>query len=271
MQVLKSALLLVMMLSVPTVFSQESSLLIQGEKKALKLSLTELLKKAKKITISKDPVYGKKMHYLAVSMKSLLKDFSLSDEAFVEISALDGFTSVASVSRLLRHKKAESFLAIESPKDPWPTLEKKNGSAGPFYVVWVESKGADITSEEWPFQVSTIKIISALSEKYPKVYPAGSFSTSHPVRRGLKVFLQNCFPCHTMNKQGSSDMGPDLNLPYNPIEYFKERYFWKLIRNPQNLRHWPKSQMPSFSSDVLKDGEVKDLIAYLKHMSRNKR
>lgn len=270
MQVLKVAIISFFIIGAFSAFAAEAELVIETSESKKTFSTTDLMKLSQKITITNDPVYKDKMHYIAVSVKTLLSDYHLNDESFVEISAQDGFTSVHPVDRLLNYKKAEAFLAIESPKEPWPILPKKETSAGPFYLVWVEAKGSDIKPEEWPFQVAKFKIIKSLSEKYPKVYPVGNFSDAHPVHKGLKIFLQNCFACHTMNKEGSSEMGPDLNLPYNPMEYLQERYFWKLVRNPQDLRHWPKSQMSSFPKEVLSDQDIKDLIAYLKHMSRNK-
>ena len=62
-------------------------------------------------------------------------------------------------------------------------------------------------------------------------------------------------------------MGPDLNLPMSPTEYFSAANLKKLIRNPQNLRSWPESQMVGFTSDAVSDTEISDLIAYLKWMA----
>jgi hypothetical protein len=39
-----------------------------------------------------------------------------------------------------------------------------------------------------------------------------------------------------MNHQGPSRVGPDLNLPLNPTEYFKESVLPRYIRNPKSIR-----------------------------------
>ena len=46
--------------------------------------------------------------------------------------------------------------------------------------------------------------------------------TDAKVARGLKLFQKTCFACHTINGEEASKVGPDLNLPMNPTEYFKE-------------------------------------------------
>jgi cytochrome c1 len=88
--------------------------------------------------------------------------------------------------------------------------------------------------------------------------------------QGFKVFKTNCFSCHTVNRQGNSKIGPDLNVPNNPTEYMHEKYLRIFIRNPQSLRHWPQDRMNGFPPAVINDKELDDLIAYLKYMSSRK-
>jgi cytochrome c1 len=76
--------------------------------------------------------------------------------------------------------------------------------------------------------------------------------------------------CHTLNGQGTSQLGPDLNIPFNPTEYLGEKYLRQLIRNPQSLRRWPQSKMAGFSSKDLPDGELDQIVAYLRSMSGQK-
>ena len=42
------------------------------------------------------------------------------------------------------------------------------------------------------------------------------------------------------------------------------------IRDPQSLRHWPQGRMPGFSAATLPDGELHQLIGYLRHMAGRK-
>jgi mono/diheme cytochrome c family protein len=49
-----------------------------------------------------------------------------------------------------------------------------------------------------------------LQDLYPKIFPKHTEDAA--VVRGLKLFQQTCFACHTMNREGPSEVGPDLNL-----------------------------------------------------------
>ena len=74
------------------------------------------------------------------------------------------------------------------------------------------------------------------------------------------------FGGHTMNKQGPSQMGPDLNFPRSPIEYMGPKSLKKYIRNPKALRHWPQSKMPAFDESKLSEKDMWKLLRYLTHM-----
>ena len=65
-------------------------------------------------------------------------------------------------------------------------------------------------------------------------------------------------------------MGPDLNMPHNPTEYFQPGYLRKLIRDPQSLRQWPQAKMPGFTESVLSEQELDALLAYLGHMAKRR-
>ena len=75
-----------------------------------------------------------------------------------------------------------------------------------------------------------------------------------------------CLTCHKLNGAGAADVGPDLNRPQNPTEYFTPQGLHDLIRNPKAVRTWPAQAMPALS-DYLSDREVELIIAYLKHMA----
>jgi mono/diheme cytochrome c family protein len=76
--------------------------------------------------------------------------------------------------------------------------------------------------------------------------------------------------CHRLNCAGDSQFGPDLNVPYNPTEYFSGDFLSRYIRDPQSLRHWPQGKMPGFSLEVLNEQELAELIEYLGHMVERK-
>ncbi len=53
---------------------------------------------------------------------------------------------------------------------------------------------------------------------YSKILPA---KTSKEYK-GFKVYLKHCSSCHSINGLGEAELGPDLNKPMNPTEYFHE-------------------------------------------------
>jgi cytochrome c1 len=65
-------------------------------------------------------------------------------------------------------------------------------------------------------------------------------------------------------------MGPDLNLPMNPTEYFREGILGTFIRDPQSVRNIPGSRMSAFPESVISDAEMSQLLAYLRHMAGRK-
>jgi mono/diheme cytochrome c family protein len=62
-------------------------------------------------------------------------------------------------------------------------------------------------------------------------------------------------------------MGPDLNRPMNPTEYFQPAALRRYLRDPTSVRAWPEQKMPDFTPQQISDGEMAALIAYLEHMA----
>lgn len=229
----------------------------------------------KNITVEKDPAYsGRKMIYTAVPLADLFDGVAVDSSGTLLFSCLDGFSAPISVTRVLNKdtKGSVAYIAIESPENSWPKL-KTNGSpatAGPFYLIWDHPEKSKIVTEEWPFQLAGFEMKPSLEVLFPNTVLGIKLSEKNPVRRGYKLFIQNCFTCHTMNGDGNSALGPDLNIPYSPTEYLKTNYLEKLIRNPQNLRHWPQSKMAGFNQAALSNSDVQNIIRYLKYMSNKK-
>ena len=82
--------------------------------------------------------------------------------------------------------------------------------------------------------------------------------------------MTQCLVCHQLNGAGSANVGPDLNRPENPTEYFQGEALHRYIRSPAALRHWPTMQMQGFDKDALSDHEIEEIIAYLRHMASRK-
>lgn len=215
-----------------------------------------------------DPAYAQPMSYQAVPLAALLA--GVPSDATVQVTALDGFVAELPAEPLLQSHAAgaRAMLAIENPDQPWPALGPERGSAGPFYVVWVQPEAGDIRPEQWPYQVAEIRVTSSLAERFPAMLPHQN--ANELVQTGWQQFQTHCVVCHTVNGQGSARKGPDLNLPHNPTEYFAAGFLKQYIRNPASLSRWPQRQMPAFPPSVLSDHELEALLAYLAHMAERK-
>ena len=245
---------------------KEPILTVQTPKETKSFTLSQLEKRddVEAITVTNDPAYPNQTRtYNAVKAASLFEDIKIDDDSIIQFKALDGFSAPLTKIRLLNKDESKSiaYIAIESKKDKWPELKPGKPSAGPFYLIWKNPELSKIGTEEWPFMLAGFEIKDSLEKTYPKIVPDPRFTP------GLNVFVKNCFACHTMNGNGTSQIGPDLNIPMNPTEYLRETAFKKLIRNPSDVRTWPNAVMKGFSKDVLSDEDLDNLILYLKDMA----
>ncbi|MEG0247121.1 MAG: c-type cytochrome [Pseudomonas sp.] len=219
---------------------------------------------AQNISIEQDVSYKRPMHYRAVPLAALLQGVGASDH--LQAVALDGFAAEMPAAPLLQEAPARAWLAIEDPAKPWPALGKGKPSAGPFYLVWTAPQASGIRPEQWPFQIASIRRLASVEQRFPALLPDPKLSADDPVRQGFALFQQNCLACHRLNGAGDAQLGPDLNLPHNPTEYFQPAFLRQLIRDPQSLRKWPQAKMPGFTKNVLSEQELDALLAYLGHM-----
>jgi mono/diheme cytochrome c family protein len=122
-----------------------------------------------------------------------------------------------------------------------------------------------------PYQVVRISAARPLEVRYPQLVPKASLPAGSAERLGLKVYVVHCAACHPLDGGGDSKVGPDLNRPLSPTEYFQEPYLRHLIRDPGSVRNWPQRVMLGFSASVVSDAALDDLLAYLRHMARQRR
>ncbi|MFJ4387160.1 c-type cytochrome [Pseudomonas sp. NPDC089408] len=223
---------------------------------------------AQDISIDQDVSYKRPMHYRAVPLAALLQGVSASDH--LQAVAQDGFAAEMPAAPLLQPGPARAWLAVEDPGKPWPPLGQGKPSAGPFYLVWTAPQASGIRPEQWPFQISTIRQLAPVAQRFPALLPDPKLPADSPVRQGFALFQQNCLACHRLNGAGDAQVGPDLNVPHNPTEYFQPGYLRMLIRDPQRLRQWPQAKMPGFAQSVLSERELDALLAYLGHMAGRK-
>jgi len=225
------------------------------------------------ITVVKDPAYKTAMHYQAVPLSALLAKNSILPGQVIQAAAADGFTVTLPLDLVLRKpgsKGAVPYVAIEPPAQPWPEIQGQKISAGPFYVVWLRPEADDIRTEQWPYGIVTIKATDSPIKRWPALAIDSKLPPTSPIRAGQDLFVSNCLVCHTLNGAGDSEVGPDLNLPKNPTEYFKPGILHAYIRDPGSIRHWKTMWMKGFSKDTLSDREIDQIIAYLAYMAGHK-
>lgn len=230
----------------------------------------QLLKhpQAQQIQIADDVSYKRAMTYSAVPMEVLLEGVSAKDH--IQAVATDGFAAEMPAAPLLESTGTRAWLAIEDPADPWPPLGNDQHSAGPFYLVWTEPQAGNISPEQWPYAVAKVRVLASVAERFPAMLPDPKLAANDLVNQGFALFQKNCLACHRLNGAGDSQLGPDLNKPHSPTEYFAGDYLKRYIRDPQSLRQWPQAKMPAISTAMLSDGELDQLIGYLRHMARRR-
>jgi len=225
------------------------------------------------ITVKHDPSYGgQEMGYQAIRAAALFAETKFREDDVVQFRCQDGFIASISKERIMQAGSGVSvaYLAIENPNSKWPRLPSKPsaGSAGPFYLVWLNPELSGILQEEWPYQVTAFEAKGSIKALYPHIFP--SHQEDKRVAQGLRLFQKTCLACHTMNREGPSQVGPDLNLPLNPTEYFKESILPRYVRDPKSVRSWEGSKMPGFGLEALSDDALASIVAYLKQMTSEK-
>lgn len=221
------------------------------------------------IHVARDVSYSKPMTYRAVPLADLIDGTSLPPDTVIETRATDGFAAQLPMD-LVRNRdpaRAVAYLAVEDPARPWPKLPGKPVSAGPFYLVWVGAQAASVRSEQWPYQVAQFAVERSPAARWPALAVDPTLPATDPVRAGQHLFIAQCLACHRFNGAGSSNIGPDLGRPANPVDYFQRAALHRYIRNPASLRDWPGRAMPAFSPDQLSDREIDLIITYLGYMA----
>lgn len=221
------------------------------------------------IDINADVAYGGPRRYRAVPMAQLL---AAPNDDVLEATASDGFVAQLPLADLLARgpDRAEAWLAIEEEAAPWPKLKGKDVSAGPFYIVWLRPHLARIGPEQWPYQLARLTSVAAPHIRWPQIAVAENLPADDPARQGQALFIKHCFACHRLNGGGTASVGPDLNRPANPTEYFQGPALRAYIRNPGSLRSWPEQKMPGFDAATLDERELDALLSYLRHMAPRK-
>jgi mono/diheme cytochrome c family protein len=224
------------------------------------------------IRVEKDIAYGTAMTFRAVPLADLLGNAALPADQVLEARATDGFAAQLPMD-LVRNRDtatAVAWLAIEDPAHRWPDLPGKSVSAGPFYLVWVGRQATSVRSEQWPYQIAQLATQPSPAARWPALAVDSRLAATDPIRTGQSLFITQCLACHRLNHAGNASIGPDLNVPMNPVEYFQAAALRRYIRNPASVRDWPGRTMPAFSPEQLSDREIGLVIDYLTYMAHHK-
>lgn len=203
----------------------------------------------------KENTYQGKVVFKAMPLINISKE--LPKTATLKFVASDGFSSLIPAETLF-YSKATPYLAIE--ESDWPKSLRGGKTAGPFYLIWENAEAGQIKQEEWPYQITGLVIQQDAKVQYKAIYPD---YLSPKAQSGFEHFIKNCFVCHQLNQIGDAIIGPDLNQPMNPTDYFQAEALKKFIRNPRSVRQWKSMQMPTFDQETLSERDILALIQYL--------
>jgi mono/diheme cytochrome c family protein len=215
------------------------------------------------IEIARDASYPRPMRYQAVPLLDLLQGLPTREISTLEARAKDGFVSQLPWSLIAGGGNGHSvaWIAIEDPQQPWPHLEGKPYSAGPFYLVWENPELSGVTSEQWPYALMRLTSVADPLRRWPQLAIGAGVPMDSPAWRGQAVYLVQCLPCHRLLGAGEGTLGPDLGEPMPAVAYFTDAGLKNLIRNPAAVRTWPQQQMPP---TALADADIDAVIAYLR-------
>lgn len=258
-------------------YASQPSLTIETPTKSKSFSTTDLLKMdVAHLTMNNSRAYlGITMKYEAVKLCEILKPFHVKQSDTVELISSDNFAVLVPAKYVLNcaNHTPIGYLAIETADKPWPKLLHNNpdkshadeGTAGPFAVIWVNA--ANLSNEYWAWKVVTIKVHDKLD---PKIYLNAPSTDDKQVLNGYHIYVSHCAACHTINKIGKAVIGPDLNIPRNPTEYYSDVTLKKFIRDPQSVRKKKNDHMSGTSEETLSNKDLNDLVVYLRYMSKHK-
>lgn len=229
---------------------------------------------ARTVTVTGDPAYGSASPgYRAIPLARLLAGMATAGADILVATATDGFVAQLPAAKALSADPAGAvaWLAVEDPAKPWPKLKGKQVGAGPYYVVWTNPQRGGIGPEAWPYQTARLELKESVAKRYPAILVAETLPADAPARRGQALFIDNCFACHKMNGAGEATIGPDLNLPMNPTEYFQPAVLPRYLRDPASVRHWADQKMPAIAPETMSDADLAAIVAYLGHMAGRKK
>ena len=253
-------------------FAQPASLTISSREASKTYFAHDLLAdpSVRDLRISNDPIYQASKVYRVVPMERLLRDINLDVDDYVQVRATDNFSASipAALLKPTTRTDTEAFLAIENSAAPWPPIPGKQGSAGPFFIVWQSAK-APVARTYWVYRVAALTVTDSPHKRWPNLRMPDALPASDPAWRGRDRFVALCMACHRFNGDGEGDAGPDLATPMSPVDYFQPSAFKLFLRNPSAVRSWPAQKMPAFDEATLSNADLDAIVAWLTYKRRS--
>lgn len=213
----------------------------------------------------REPFYKKKgTVFEGYDINSILKlnpkfqeiDRSLYSLRFV---CVDGYHTTFPFSSIEGGKGVVAIRMGSSDQVKWPSILRKNTqqTAGPFYLVWDQ-----LTSDKyrpWPYQLTRIELISNV-QLAVHLEPPKNIN----VKEGYQLFQTYCLACHRVNLKGGQ-MGPELNVPKNILEYRDEAQLIAFVKSPQSFRVGSRMSPTSLNTQ-----QIESVFKYLRAMGAKK-
>ena len=225
--------------------------------------------KPQTVKVSHDPVYKTAKEYQAYPLAEILSKITVSDslktdELVIVFTSADGYKVSMAYNDAITE---QGFIAFKdnaaTENKNWLDFKfgKQTMTPAPFYLVWPK-KGLDEWRYPWPFQLVSLSLQPA------KAYfgAAAPVHADARINNGFMLFSRYCIRCHSVNLSGGK-VGPELNIPKNITEYFKEQELPKFILNANAYRAGTK--MPNFESIITTD-DAENIVHYLKQMKSEK-
>ena len=187
---------------------------------------------------------GVKFNLKGIKLCNLIK-LPSTDTVKIKIIAKDKFFIFVSKKEIkdCHDSSIIPYLVVQNKEHFWPKIDGNHEEVGVFSLVWMGKNSSKISKEKWVRNIASIEVQSKPQQRDIIILPKNANDRE---KQGFKIFEDNCSSCHSLNLVGQLEIGPDLNYPMNPLEYFSDKMFKKFIRNPQAVRYFKNAKMEGF-------------------------
>lgn len=202
-----------------------------------------------------------KLNYFGIPLKDIIKEARCESW---EIKSNDGFVTIID-NELINNCEQEAAcpVLLYDKYGNWPKKSTYGGYVGKYYLAWFGKNNRKISREMWVWGVDKISC-------YENRRICDS-RLENKTRKGCELFKRNCFGCHSIFKNETNRIAPNLLYPMSPIEYFSSIKILKMyIRDPQKIRSFENDRMLGFSEKELSDTDIELIINYMQYLNKNR-